>query len=80
MVSERDEDLRLDYSVECEECGNVMDIPRMIHPSKIQQNLRVQGWRLIDDSNHCPACARSATTTTSAQDPMLAQPNPPPED
>lgn len=73
------DDLRLDYSVECEECGNVMDIPRMVHPSKIQQDLHVQGWRLIDDSNHCPTCARN-TGTASTQDPMLAQPNPPPMD
>lgn len=72
-------DLRLDYSVECEECGNVMDIPRMVHPSKIQQDLRVEGWRLIDDSNHCPACAQNASTMPT-RDPMLAQPNPPPED
>jgi hypothetical protein len=53
-------DLRLDYSVECEECGNVMDIPRMVHPNKIQHELRMQGWRLIEDSNHCPACAKGA--------------------
>jgi hypothetical protein len=58
-----------------------MDIPRMIHPDKIQQDLRVQGWRLIDDSNHCPACARNADTESApVRDAMLAQPNPPPED
>lgn len=52
------QDLRLDYSVECEECGQVHDIPRSLSEAQAQQVLRDEGWRLIDNANTCPACVR----------------------
>ena len=70
------QELRLDYSVECEECGTVEDVPAGFSAAKSQQALRDQGWRPIDDENRCPACVRSVTTANA----MLAQPNPPPMD
>lgn len=48
--------LRLDYSVECEWCGAVNDIPARLSEPQAQAALRDQGWRLVDDENRCPEC------------------------
>jgi hypothetical protein len=53
-----EKNLRLDYSVECENCGTVEDIPTSFSETKAQTALHDQGWRLIDDENRCPTCAK----------------------
>lgn len=50
-------DLRLDYSVECEQCGAVEDTPKSMSEATAQQYLYDKGWRLVEDENRCQECA-----------------------
>lgn len=52
--------LRLDYSVECENCGTVEDVPVGLSEFRAQEYLRDKGWRVADDENRCPPCARAS--------------------
>lgn len=71
-------ELRLDYLIECENCGTVEDVPAFLSEQAGRQSLRDQGWRSVDDENRCPSCAN--VDTDNKPDPMLVQLNPPPED
>lgn len=51
-------DLRLDYSVECEHCGAVEGIPAHLSETAGQKHLHDKGWRVVDDENRCPTCAQ----------------------
>lgn len=52
--------LRLDYSVECEECGQVESSPAGANEAQAREDFRESGWKLINDSNTCPACVVDA--------------------
>lgn len=51
------ETLRLDYSVECENCGVVEEIPTSLSETAAQKHLHDKGWRVVDEENRCPTCA-----------------------
>ena len=52
------DNLRLDYSVECENCGVIKDIPTSLSEHAAQRHLQDKGWRVVDDENRCPSCAK----------------------
>ena len=52
------DNLRLDYSVECENCGVIEDIPTSLSEHAAQRYLQDKGWRVVDDENRCPSCAK----------------------
>lgn len=53
-------ELRLDYSVECEECGQKEFASADCNEAQAREDFRENGWRLVNDSNTCPACAEDA--------------------
>ena len=49
--------LRLDYSVECAECGEVTQAPMIITTdSAAQKDFEDDGWTVVNGENRCPAC------------------------
>ena len=57
MIPKTEHLLKLDYTIECNECGTVDDALNVVNEHEARKEFAENGWTLIDGENRCADCA-----------------------
>ena len=52
------DDLKLDYSIECGECGMIASaVLDITNEAAARKDFETDGWKVVDGENRCATCA-----------------------